>query len=92
MVYLDFPDMEMDIDTQERALAVLGGDKFEELFRTQSYCKLSFDIVHVHGWRRLPVIVIKVIKRLPAGGYELDIQLNKPQPAPAARSETSTQY
>jgi M6 family metalloprotease-like protein len=53
LLYLDFPDMEMSIDTKERGRAVLGDGKFEELFGQQSYGKLSFGIEHVHGWRRL---------------------------------------
>ncbi len=54
MVYLDFEDSPMDIDTRERARMVLGGDTFEGIFGGQSYGKLSFDIAHVHDWRRLP--------------------------------------
>lgn len=53
MVYLDFSDMEMAIDTKERGRKVLGGSGFEELFMKQSYGKLSFNIEHIHGWRRL---------------------------------------
>jgi len=53
MLYLDFPDMEMSVDTKERSRAVLGEGRFEELFKEQSYGKLSFGIEHVHGWRRL---------------------------------------
>jgi hypothetical protein len=54
MMYLDFEDAEMDVDTRERGEKVLGGDTFEKLFAEQSYGKISFDITHVHGWRRLP--------------------------------------
>ena len=54
MLYVDFPDAEMEIDTRERAKKVLGEGKFEEIFRENSYGKVSFDIEHVHGWRRLP--------------------------------------
>lgn len=54
MMYLDFADAVMDIDTRERAGKVLGGDTFEKLFAAQSHGKLSFDIAHVHSWRRLP--------------------------------------
>jgi M6 family metalloprotease-like protein len=54
MVYLDFADAVMDIDTRERATKVLGGTTFDELFAKQSHGKLAFDIAHVHGWRRLP--------------------------------------
>jgi hypothetical protein len=54
MLYLDFADAVMDIETKEHAENVLGGDRFEKIFGEQSYGKLSFDIAHVHGWRRLP--------------------------------------
>lgn len=54
MLYLDFTDAEMSIDTRERARQVLGGNTFEELFARQSHAKLSFDIEQVPGWRRLP--------------------------------------
>lgn len=54
MLYLDFADAEMSIDTREHAEKVLGGDRFEKIFVEQSYGKLSFEIEHVHGWRRLP--------------------------------------
>ena len=54
MLYLDFSDAEMDIDTKEHAVKVLGGDRFGGIFTEQSYGKLSFDIEHVHGWRRMP--------------------------------------
>ena len=54
MLYCDFPDAEMEKDTGERAKSVLGEGKFAELFKVNSYGKLSFDIEHVHGWRRLP--------------------------------------
>ncbi len=53
LIYLDFPDLEMSIDTKERGREVLGDGRFEELFGQQSYGKLSFGIEHVHGWRRL---------------------------------------
>ena len=54
MVYVDFADAVMEIDSRERGSEVLGGDTFERLFVKQSYGKLSFEIAHVHGWRRLP--------------------------------------
>jgi M6 family metalloprotease-like protein len=54
MLYLDFADAVMEIDTKEHAEKVMGGDRFEKIFGEQSYGKLSFDIEHVHGWRRLP--------------------------------------
>jgi M6 family metalloprotease-like protein len=53
MLYVDFPDAEMEIDTRERARQVLGDGKFQELFDEQSYGKVSFEIEHVDGWRRL---------------------------------------
>ena len=53
MLYLDFPDREMSIDTKERGQKILGGDGFKKLFAEQSHGKLSFSIEHVHGWRRL---------------------------------------
>lgn len=54
MLYLDFTDAEMSETTEERAEKVLGGDRFEKIFTEQSYGKLSLEIDHVHGWRRLP--------------------------------------
>jgi len=53
MLYIDFPDAEMEKETQERAKQVLGEGKFQEIFKVNSYGKVSFDIQHVHGWRRL---------------------------------------
>ena len=53
MLYVDFSDAEMEIDTRERAKKVLGEGKFQELFDEQSYGKVSFEIEHVDGWRRL---------------------------------------
>lgn len=54
MLYVDFPDAPMDIATVERGKTVLGEGKFQDLFHVQSYGKLSFDIKHIDGWRRLP--------------------------------------
>ncbi len=54
MLYVDFPDATMEIDTKVRAKKVLGEGAFEKLFLTQSYGKVTFDIRQVHGWRRLP--------------------------------------
>ncbi len=54
MVYCDFEDKPMEMTTEERGKQCLGGDRFEEIFGTQSYGKLSYDITQVHGWRRLP--------------------------------------
>ncbi|MDX1564465.1 MAG: hypothetical protein R3236_03615, partial [Phycisphaeraceae bacterium] len=53
MLYCDFSDAVMKIDTKERAKSVLGDGKFQKLFHEQSYGKLNFEIEHVHGWRRL---------------------------------------
>ena len=54
MLYVDFPDAEMEIETPERAKSVLGDGKFQEIFKENSYGKLTFEITHVDGWRRLP--------------------------------------
>lgn len=54
MLYLDFADAPMEIDSKERARQVLGGTTFQDLFTRQSHGKLSIDIEQVHGWRRLP--------------------------------------
>ena len=53
MLYVDFPDAEMENATEERAKKVLGEGKFEEIFKVNSYGKVSFEIEHAHGWRRL---------------------------------------
>lgn len=54
MLYLDFPEKRMKIKTEERAAKVLGGDRVQKLFHTQSHGNLRLNIDHVHGWRRLP--------------------------------------
>lgn len=54
MLYLDFADAAMSVDTHERARQVLGGNTFEDLFARQSHGKLGFKIGQIHGWRRLP--------------------------------------
>ena len=54
MLYVDFPDAEMENDTKEREKKVLGEGKFQEIFKMNSYGKVSFEIEQVHGWRRLP--------------------------------------
>lgn len=56
MLYLDFGDGVMEIDTPERAQQVLGRKTFEDLFARMSHGKLSFDIEQVPGWRRLLVL------------------------------------
>ncbi|MGI9240763.1 MAG: hypothetical protein ACR2RV_08175 [Verrucomicrobiales bacterium] len=53
MLYVDFPDAEMETSTTDRADKVLGAGKFQELFEEQSYGKVTFQIEHVDGWRRL---------------------------------------
>ncbi|MCH2059335.1 MAG: hypothetical protein MK183_01795 [Verrucomicrobiales bacterium] len=53
MLYADFPDAVMKINTKERAKGVLGNGKFQELFHEQSYGKMTLKVEHVHGWRRL---------------------------------------
>ena len=53
MLYVDFVDAPMRVPTADRGKGVLGNGKFERLFEEQSYGKLSFDIQHVHRWRRL---------------------------------------
>ena len=52
-LYVDFPDLPQKIDSKERGNKVLGNGKFEEIFVTQSYGKLSFSYKHIYGWRRL---------------------------------------
>lgn len=54
IVYCDFDDVPMEVDTRVHGELCLGGDQFEKLFAAQSYGKLSYEITHVHGWRRLP--------------------------------------
>ena len=54
MLYVDFPGCRDGERHQgARAKKVLGEGKFEEIFKVNSYGKVSFDIEHVHGWRRL---------------------------------------
>lgn len=53
MLYVDFSDAVMDSDTKKRAHDVLGDGKFQRLFHEQSYGKVTFDIKHIDGWRRL---------------------------------------
>ncbi|MFN3169010.1 MAG: hypothetical protein ACE37H_18335 [Phycisphaeraceae bacterium] len=58
IVYADFPDRKANHSTQERAAKVLGGTDeqgtFQQIFKTNSYGKLTLDITHVHGWRTMP--------------------------------------
>ena len=53
MLYADFPDAVMKINTRDRAKGVLGNGTFQELFDEQSYGKMTLEVEHVHGWRRL---------------------------------------
>ena len=53
MLYVDFSDAVMKIDTPERAKSVLGNGKFQKLFHEQSYGKVTFEFKHIDGWRRL---------------------------------------
>ena len=80
MLYLDFPDMEMNIDTKERARAVLGDGKFEELFAQQSYGKLSLGIKHVHGWRRLSKPVGQYSSKTTESHRDLFVEIFKTYP------------
>jgi M6 family metalloprotease-like protein len=59
MLYCDFSDAEMKIDTKERGKGVLGNGTFQKLFYDQSYGKMTFGIEHVHGWRRLSKLAKK---------------------------------
>jgi M6 family metalloprotease-like protein len=54
MVFVDFSDKPMNIDTRERGEQALGGDTFETLFAQQSYGRMTVSVDQVHGWRRLP--------------------------------------
>lgn len=80
MLYLDFPDMEMSIDTKERGRAALGDGKFERLFEQQSYGKLSFGIEHVHGWRRLSKMVDQYSSKTTEAHRELFVEIFKTYP------------
>jgi hypothetical protein len=80
MLYLDFPDMEMSIGTKERGREVLGDGRFEELFKGQSYGKLSFGIEHVHGWRRLSKKVGQYSSATTESHRELFVEIFKTYP------------
>lgn len=54
LVFCDFADAPMEVDTRDHGRKCLGGDVYEQLFASQSYGKLDFEIEQVHGWRRLP--------------------------------------
>jgi M6 family metalloprotease-like protein len=80
MLYLDFPDMEMSIDTNERGREVLGDGRFEKLFEEHSYGKLSFSIEHVHGWRRLSKKVGQYSSNTTESHRELFVEIFKTYP------------
>ena len=80
MLYLDFSDSEMKIDTKERSRKVLGGDQFETLFKKQSYGKLSFTIDHIHGWRRLSKKVGQYSSKTTDSHRDLFIEIFKTYP------------
>jgi M6 family metalloprotease-like protein len=80
MLYLDFPDMAMNIDTHERARAVLGDGKFEKLLDSQSYGKLKCGIEQVHGWRRLSKQVGQYSSATTESHRELFVEIFKTYP------------
>lgn len=81
MLYLDFPDREMSIDTKERGQQVLGGSGFEELFQQQSHGKLDFNIKHVHGWRRLSKKIGEYSSKTTEAHRDLFVEIFKTYPA-----------
>lgn len=54
LLYVDFPDRPQTTDTKERGEKLLAGGKFQQLFADQSYGKLAVEVIHAHGWRRMP--------------------------------------
>jgi M6 family metalloprotease-like protein len=80
MLYLDFPDLEMSVDTKERGREVLGDGSFEKLFQLQSYGKLSFTIEHVHGWRRLSKPVGQYSSKTTESHRDLFVEIFKTYP------------
>lgn len=54
MVYCDFSDAAMEVDTREHGKKCLGDKTFETIFKEQSYGKLDFEIEQIHGWKRMP--------------------------------------
>ncbi|MEM6259544.1 MAG: hypothetical protein AAGI37_14765 [Planctomycetota bacterium] len=59
IVYCDFPDRPANEETTEqRAAKVLGGTPeegtFQQIFKQNSYGKLTLDITQVPGWRTMP--------------------------------------
>ena len=80
MVYVDFPDAKAKGTSQERMKKVLGEGKFEEIFREQSYAKVSFDIQHVHGWRQLPLSHKKYSSKTTESHREMFVEIFKLYP------------
>lgn len=80
MVYVDFQDAEAKGTSQERMKKVLGEGKFEEIFRVQSYGKVSFGFQQVHGWRRLPLEHKKYSSKTTESHRDLFVEIFKLYP------------
>ena len=75
MLYADFSDAVMKVDTKERAKGVLGNGLFQKLFHEQSYGKMTVEIEHVHGWRRLSKPAGKYSSRTTDSHRELFVEI-----------------
>ena len=75
MLYADFSDAVMKVDTKERANGVLGNGLFQKLFHEQSYGKMTLDVEHVHGWRRLSKPASKYSSRTTESHRELFVEI-----------------
>ena len=75
MLYADFSDAVMKIDTKERGKGVLGNGTFQKLFHEQSYGKMTFEIEHVHGWQRLSKSVKKYSSKTTDSHRELFVEI-----------------
>ena len=75
MLYADFSDAVMKVDTKERANGVLGNGLFQKLFHEQSYGKMTLDVEHVHGWRRLSKLASKYSSRTTESHRELFVEI-----------------
>ena len=75
MLYADFSDAVMKVDTKERANGVLGNGLFHKLFHEQSYGKMTVDVEHVHGWRRLSKSASKYSSRTTESHRELFVEI-----------------
>ena len=75
MLYADFSDAVMKVDTKERANGVLGNGLFQKLFHEQSYGKMTVDVEHVHGWRRLSKSASKYSSRTTESHRELFVEI-----------------